>query len=227
MQSILVLAIATIPGLRPAAQQGLDYLTKSAQAWTEQHKCYGCHVQSVTLEGLTVGKHHQYEVKSADIQAMVAALELGLRAGGPKTGAAFQGSAWARYDQWIGDDHTEDLLDYARKLLGYQTEEGAVENDNNTPPVSNGTMQTTFMAMQTWRQAYARTADEAWLGPMRKAEGYLAKTARSWKDDQAVPIYDVSFALMGMTAAGVKSSEPSSQKLQKNLLARQNEDGGF
>jgi hypothetical protein len=216
-----------IPGLRPAAQKGLDYLVTSAKAWTESHKCYGCHVQAVTMEGLTVGRHHQYQVKAADLQAMVDALRLGVTAGGRKTGVAFQGAAWARYDQWIDGEHRDDLLQYARELLQYQTEEGAIEDDDRRPPVVAGTMQTTFQAMQTWRQAYARTADEAWLGPMRKAEGYLAKTARAWKDEQAISILDVNYALMGLTAAGMKSSEATPQKLIKNLLSRQNRDGGF
>src|SRR5688572_3140390 len=79
---------------REAAHKGLMYLSKASQAWTQQHKCFGCHVQAVTLEALTVGKKHQYDIAPADIEAMVKALKLGVTAGGRVTGVAFEGSAW-------------------------------------------------------------------------------------------------------------------------------------
>src|SRR5688572_16550535 len=80
---------------REAARKGLMFLSKSSQAWTQQHKCFGCNVQAVTLEALTVGKKHQYDIAPADIEAMVKALKLGVTAGGRVTGVAFEGSAWA------------------------------------------------------------------------------------------------------------------------------------
>lgn len=227
LASILATPAAQAMEVRTSAQRGLDFLVRSSKAWTAQHKCYGCHVQAVTLEGLTVGRHNRYRVDSKDLKAMTDALMLGVTAGGRKTGAAFQGAAWARYDQWIDGERTEQLLRYARELIRYQNEQGAVEDDDRRPPVVAGTMQTTFQAMQTWRQAYARTADDVWLGPMRKAEGYLTRAARRWKEDQRLSILDLNYALMGLVAAGVKSSEPTSRKLQKMLLARQNQDGGF
>jgi squalene-hopene/tetraprenyl-beta-curcumene cyclase len=213
--------------VRAAAEKGLRWLAASASAWTEQHKCYGCHVQAVTLEGLTVGKHNQYDVKSKDLQAMTGALLLGVTAGGRKTGAAFQGAAWARYDRWVDEKYSGELLKYARELLKYQQKDGSVEDDDRRPPVVAGTMQTTYQAMQTWRQAHARTADEMWLGPMRNAEEYLAKFSATWTKEQRGALFDVNYALMGLAAAGVKSSESSSMKLQRNLLARQNDDGGW
>src|SRR3712207_8587987 len=44
-----------------------------------------------------------------------------------------------------------------------------------------GPMQATYQAMQTWRQAYARTADDAWLAPIRRAEDFIARKAASWE----------------------------------------------
>lgn len=213
--------------LRKSAQRGLDYLVTASEAWTKQHKCYGCHVQAVTLEGLTVGRHNQYKVSTKNIESMVAALKLGVTAGGRKTGAAFQGAAWARYDRWVDNEQTDELLKYARELLQYQTEAGAVEDDDRRPPIVAGTMQTTFQAMQTWRQAFARTADEMWLGPMRKAEQYLANSSGAWKPQQSISILDLNYALMGLTEAGAKPSEGPSMKLQRMLVARQRKDGGF
>jgi hypothetical protein len=89
------------PQARKAAQRGLGYLVKASKEWTQAHNCFGCHVQAVTMEALTVGMHHQYDVGMADVDFMAKALDLGVTAGGRVTGAAFQGSAWARYDMWI------------------------------------------------------------------------------------------------------------------------------
>ena len=59
------------PTVRKAAQRGINFLASSTAAWQKQHQCYGCHVQAVTLEGLAVGKHHQYEVPSRDLAVIL------------------------------------------------------------------------------------------------------------------------------------------------------------
>lgn len=215
------------PEVRGAAQRGLEYLSRSSKEWTRQHRCFGCHVQAVTLEGLTVGKHHQYEIAPQEIQAMVDALLLGVTAGGRITGAAFQGQAWARYDQWIDGRRTSQLLQYAEELMRYQRPGGSVLDDDARKPVTGGTMHTTYQAMQTWRQAYARTANDKWLTPIRKAEGFLSAQSSGWNAESGVYLQDVNFALLGLVAAGVGPAEQSSLRLQRLLLSRQNRDGGW
>jgi squalene-hopene/tetraprenyl-beta-curcumene cyclase len=212
---------------RKAAQRGLAYLTKSSTQWTAEHKCFGCHVQAVTMEALTVGLHHQYDVGMKDVEEMARALMMGVTAGGRTTGIAFQGQAWSRYDMWINPSHKTELLSYAEQLIGVQHGDGSIPDDDARLPITGGTMQTTYQAMQTWRQAFARTADDKWLTPMRKAEQYLAKQSSDWSVKSDVYLQNVNFALLGLVAAGVGNGEPSSLRLQKILLARQNQDGGW
>ncbi len=213
---------------RKAAQSGLGYLVTASQAWTAEHKCFGCHVQGVTMEALAVGMHHQYDVGMKDVDATSAALDLGVTAGGRVTGAAFEGQAWARYDQWINPGHTTALLQYAQQLVGLQAQDGSIPDDDARLPVTGGTMHTTYQAMQTWRQAFARTADDKWLAPMRAAERYLTTASKDWTTASTdVYIQNVNLALLGLVAAGAGPSEASSMKLQKMLLARQNSDGGW
>lgn len=212
---------------RKAAQQGLGFLTAASKAWTQQHRCFGCHVQAVTMEALTVGMHHQYDVARPDLDLMVGALKLGVTAGGRVTGAAFQGQAWARYDAWADDKHTDELLRYAQELVSLQQEDGSIPDDDARLPITGGTMQTTYQSMQTWRQAFARTADDKWLAPMRKAERYLAQRSASWSSDSGVYLQDLNFALLGLVAAGVSPGERPAQTLQAQLMARQNPDGGW
>ncbi len=214
--------------VRAAAARGLAYLSSSSQAWTAQHRCFGCHVQAVTMEALSVGKKHQYAVDNRDLGAMVRALKLGVTAGGHTTGIAFEGSAWARYDQWVGNNETDQLLRYAKELQGVQAQSGAINDDDRRLPVTGGTLQTTFQAAQTWRQAYARTADAKWLPPLRRAEHYLASQVSTWQSRKgSVYLQDLNFVLLGLLASGVTRNEASVQGLVKMLLVRQNADGGW
>ena len=215
------------PDARKAAQRGLAYLTRASKEWTAKHNCFGCHVQAVTMEALTVGMHHQYDVGIKDVDEMARALMMGVTAGGRTTGVAFQGQAWSRYDMWINGSHKAELLRYAEELIALQQQDGSIPDDDARLPITGGTMQTTYQAMQTWRQAFARTADDKWLAPMRKAEQFLGRQASDWSVKSDVYIQNVNFALLGLVAAGVGNGEASSQKLQKILLARQHQDGGW
>jgi len=219
--------VAGNPSARKAAQRGLGYLTQASTAWTAQHNCFGCHVQAVTMEALTVGMHHQYDVGMKDVDEMARALMMGVTAGGHTTGIAFQGQAWSRYDMWINPGHKGELLSYAEQLIAVQQPDGSIPDDDARLPITGGTMQTTYQAMQTWRQAFARTADDKWLAPMRKAEQFLAKQSSDWTATTDVYLQNVNFAVLGLVAAGVGNGEASSQRLQKVLLARQNQDGGW
>ncbi|NVB78098.1 MAG: hypothetical protein HOV81_06860 [Kofleriaceae bacterium] len=226
-QAPIVVKAMGNPEARKAAQRGLGYLTKASKQWTKEHGCFGCHVQAVTMEALTVGMHHQYDVGMADVDEMARALMMGVTAGGRVTGAAFEGQAWARYDMWINASHTKELMQYTDELLSLQQQDGSIPDDDARLPITGGTMQTTYQAMQTWRQAFARTADDKWLAPMRKAEQFLAKRSSDWTVGTELYIQDVNFALLGLVAAGVGPGEPSTMRLQKILMARQNQDGGW
>jgi hypothetical protein len=216
------------PGARRVAQRGLGFLVGASKTWTDEHHCFGCHVQGVTMEALAVGLHHQYDVGMKDVDAMASALGMGVTAGGRVTGAAFEGQAWARYDAWINGNHAAELLRYSEELARLQQQDGSVPDDDARLPVTGGTMHTTYQAMQTWRQAFAHTADDKWLAPMRKAERYLARQSSDWQPGtQGLYLQNINLALLGLVAAGVGPSEQSSLRLQKLLLARQNQDGGW
>lgn len=212
---------------REAAHKGFTYLAKSSIQWTRQHNCFGCHVQAVTMEALTAARHYQYDVNPKDLEAMMAALKMGVTAGGRTTGVAFEGAAWARYDKFIDGRQTDELLKYAAELVKLQAANGSIPDDDARLPITGGTMQTTFQAAQTWRQAHARTADDKWLTPLRRAERFLTATADKWKSADGVYLQDIDFALLGLASAGVTRAEPASERLQKLLLSRQNEDGGW
>ena len=215
------------PETRRAAQRGLAFLASASRTWTQQNKCFGCHVQAVTVEAFAVGKHHRYDVPARDVDGMVKALLMGVTAGGRTTGVAFEGQAWARYDQWIDGQRGSELLKYAGELVALQQQDGSIPDDDARLPVTGGVMHTTYQAMQTWRQAFSRTADDKWLSPIRKAERYLARQSAQWNSKSDVYLQNVNFALLGLVSAGVGPSEESALRLQRLLFARQNQDGGW
>lgn len=105
---------------------------------------------------------------------------------------------------------------------------GAIVDDDRRLPVTGGTLQTTFQAAQTWRQAFARTADDKWRPPLRRAEAYLAAQMKSWENGKdLVYLQDINFVLLGLLASGVTRTEASAQSLVKLLLSRQHGDGGW
>jgi len=226
------------PKVRKAAQRGINFLASSTAAWQKQHQCYGCHVQAVTLEGLAVGKNHQYEVPAKDLAVILDGVlnsNGGARTGDglsqnlyPRTSRTFGGVAFARYDKYVDAKLRDDLHKVAKTLLEYQKEDGSVHGDHESFPVTAGAMQATYQALQTWRQVYARTADDAWMAPIRRAENFISKKAASWEGNpQGVTLQDMNYALLGLTAAGASRSETVAGQVVRYLLTLQNKDGGW
>jgi squalene-hopene/tetraprenyl-beta-curcumene cyclase len=234
----IALATPSESNLRISAQRGLDYLGSNTISWQQQNKCYGCHVQAVTLDGLAVGKNHQYNVPDEVMNGVVDGI-LKLPGGSrtpeglshpsfPRTAKTFGAEAFARYDAMVDNHLADDLIRVSRDLLKFQNKDGSVQGDHVGPPVTTGVMQATFQATQAWRQSYAHTADAMWLTPLQSAEQYIARTVRTWEGNpKGVYLQDVNYAVMGMLATGVNASEGELVKLIQYLQKRQNQDGGW
>jgi hypothetical protein len=231
------------PKVREAAQRGLEFLVREATAWQGAHQCYGCHVHSVTLEALSVGVNHQYDIAPKAIDALMDGL-LRLQ-GGARTkeglsyeqtqllqpARAFGGAALARYDAFVGSKVRDDLLAVAGQLLKFQAPDGRLEVNYVNGPVARGDVQATYQAISTWKQAYARSADAKWLAPVQRAEGWLQKQSHTWmelgKNLSNVSTSDLSYAVMGLSSAGVGATESPMPWLTRQVLERQTKDGGF
>lgn len=223
---------------RGAAQRGLDFLGNDTVRWQKSNDCYGCHVQAVTLEGLSVGKHNQYTISAPVLKEVLRGIldtpggahtPGGLtHSGFPRTAKIFGASAFARYDALVDQKLTDDLLTLAKELIAFQQKDGSVQGDHQSYPVTAGTMQSTFQAAQAWRQAYARTADDAWLAPLRGTERYIAAKAKAWsRGSEGVYLQDLNYAAMGLLAAGVPPSDDTVAGLLQIIQQRQHHDGGW
>lgn len=227
------------PEARRGAQRGLEFVARSAIEWQTSHNCYGCHVQAVTLEALTVGKEHQYDISPRDLAEVLRGMTDisgghrrpgGLSVGGSGMQAssrAFGGAAFARYDATVGPEVREDLPQVAEQLLEYQNENGSVRADDTRFPVVAGEIQATTQALQTWRQVYGRTADERWLAPIRRAEEWMQGEARRLSDSPDANLVSLNYAVMGLLAAGAQPGEQTMTALGARLRERQREDGSW
>lgn len=229
------------PRVRAAAQKGLGFLARDTLAWQNEHNCYGCHVQAVTLEAFIVGRRHDYGISPEDFQGVMRGmLDISGGARGPngfsvqgdphhliESAKAFGGAALAQYDEHVGAEARAELLRTAESLLEYQDPDGSVRSTDRRPPVVAGPMQSTTQAAQTWRQAYARTADERWLSPIARAEAYLRNRATQLTDDAPERILELDYAIIGLRAAGAQPSEAVLQNLERQLRSGQHEDGGW
>ncbi len=229
------------PAARRGAQHGLEFVAREAIAWQTSHDCYGCHVQAVTFEALTVGREHRYDVSMEQFNEVLRGLTTisggsrgpnGFSVGGDahhliETSRAFGGAAFARYDATIGAELRDDLLEVATQIKQYQNEDGSVRTTDTRFPVVAGLMQATTQAMQTWHQAHTRTADEQWLEPIRRAEAWMQLQARRLSDESGSSQVDLNYAVMGLREAGAQPGEPTLRALESKLRAWQNADGGW
>lgn len=230
--------LAGDPAARAGAQRGLDWLAGATVAWQDSQKCYGCHVQAVTLEALTVGRANQYRVDEGKMNAIVKGM-LELPGGAQRKNGfsyhdeslfepskAFGGSAFAHYDERVGPRLRPELVKTAEELAAMQQASGAMPGSYGNEPVATGVVQATTQALVTWRQAYARTADARWLVPIRKAEQWLTLQSKRMSDEGG-RLQDVDHAVIGLVAAGAGSGDKLVAALARVVEKQQNKDGGF
>ncbi|MBL8957792.1 MAG: carboxypeptidase regulatory-like domain-containing protein [Myxococcaceae bacterium] len=220
------------PKARESAQRGLEFLVREATAWQNTNKCYGCHVHSVTLEALSVGIHNQYDLSRTALDTLLEGMTK--LSGGSRTpdglsyqhssllqpSRAFGGAAFARYDAFVGTKVRDDLIKVAGQLLAYQAKDGHLDVQYQNGVVARGDVQATYHAIVTWKQAYAASADVKWLAPVQRAEGWLQK-------QKPTETSNIAYVVMGLTAAGVGPTEAPMPSLTRQLLERQQRDGGF
>ncbi len=224
---------------RRSAQRALAFLGQEVSRWQEQNRCYGCHVQAVTLEALSVGRSNGYDVPErhmATVLEGMLTLPGGARAQGGlsyhvssllEPSNAFGGAAFAQYDDLVDGRVTDDLLAVAARLETFQQADGSIGGNYANGPVAQGTIQSTTQAVQTWRQAYARSADARWLRPIRRAEDFLAGTARTLVTNQGGATQHVNYTILGLLAAGARETEETLQRLAVALRERQQPDGSW
>ncbi len=228
------------PGARKGAQRGLGFVAREAAEWQAKNQCYGCHVQAVTLEALSIGRHNDYAVSAAEMKTVLEGLTtigggshdrrgLSLKDNDTylDTAKEFGGAAFARYDAFAGSEVRQDLMKVAAEITEFQQPDGSVKTSHVSPPVTVGPLQATTQALQTWRQAFERSADERWLAPMRKAEAFLQARAKELAKDEVAKLAELSYAAIGLVSAGAQGSEPTLAALGQRIRKEARPDGGW
>ncbi len=227
------------PAARDAAQRGLNFLSHATVDWQEKNSCFGCHVQGVTGEAFAVGLSNDYTLPEKGMETVLHGMldaNGGLRTtqghaaeGGylRLSSRAFGGAALARYDALVSAQYSDDLLNAAHDLLEYQSEDGDVTGAYNHGVVAQGDIQGTYQAIQTWKQAYERSADDRWLTAIQKAEKSLQRKIDPMLGNKSAPTQHINYAILGLLEAGVGGTEATMVELRDRLVAAQREDGAW
>jgi squalene-hopene/tetraprenyl-beta-curcumene cyclase len=228
------------PAARRAAQRGLGFLSAKTRQWQARNKCYGCHVQAMTLTAFSVGRHNQYDI-GADAMKDVLTGVLDLPGGARnktglgysnrghiyETGKVLGAAALARYDQWVKGDLQKEMLIEAKLLLQRQKQDGSVPLPYAHHPVSIGSTQGTAQAIVVWKQAYERSADDQWLTAVSRAEDYMRGVAARWRKSPPANLQELNYTIIGLIAAGTGTGEKALVALERQLLSRQSTSGGW
>lgn len=233
-------AARTDPQARAAAQRALDWLAGATIAWQDQHQCYGCHVQAVTVDALAVGQAKGYTVVPAQLDRVLAGVTalpggahspggLGYHGGQLRIPAkAIGGAAFARFDALVDNRLRDELLQVAEELRAAQDQSGRVVDAEgwSNPPVGTGRPeQWTALGIQVWRQAYERSGDDRWLAAAALAEDWMAGQAAALTGQE--DLQQVNHTLMGLLAGGAGAGEQSVARVAAVLAERQHADGGW
>ena len=211
---------------REAAQLGLDCLHSDAVAWQKRHRCYGCHVQTKAIMGMSIGKRNHYVVNRASLKKLHD-ITLGwqkkdgtYRLHGIRSIHYWVALGLAYYDRHVQKGNKKKLLSAADLVVQLQQEDGSFALEKQEPPVMQGKCQVAAYAVFTLDQAYRHTGDERYLTAIEKAVGWLKKMEPTTTQDYA-------FRLLAHAWAGKAGDGEARKRAVKDFLALQRDDGGW
>ncbi len=219
--------------LAVATQKGANYLARDVVRFSEANACMACHRQGAALFGLSTAYAAGYTVDTSPVNGLgfladrvVADQGLGgLWAHGlslfsvSKTSYAMLGLAG--YDQFVSTAETPALTIAADFALTVQSEDGRWVEDHGQFPTTAGDVGATARIMIALRQAMTRVdavRAASYAAALDRAAAWLRTVASS--TDQAVmgQNFQVSYAILGLEAAGVAPNDPDLVALQARLL---------
>lgn len=214
---------------RYAAQRGIDWLEPAAMMWQEHNKCFGCHVQAQTMMGLAVAQTNNYVVNAATLRALVDFTclkqdkdghELDQGAGNQLTPTHFAAMGAAYYDEANDIQKDANLVQYVDWMNGHIDANGAFEQDDDEPPVDQGTINSTANAAFAFMEAYAQTGNAKYKADADRGVAFLALQDSQTTQDEISQIIAVSHF-------GTSKQRQLIPQLVKKLFSQQNKDGGW
>jgi hypothetical protein len=227
---------------RQAAQLGIEWLQPAAVNWQRRAKCYGCHVQTQAIMGLSVARGYKYLVSQEAVQELVdftrdAPLHMdgsywgggfGLLhgqketlTGGGSSATQFAVMGFAHFDdveQAKGDKTFIRALDYL--LAKKQKPDGEIPEDHGHPPITQGGLMTTTNTVTALMKAHKDTGETRYKEAAERGLGWIASAPLKSTQDEV-------FKLLALSRYGRPEQQAVVNQLVERLKKEQRADGGW
>lgn len=214
---------------RRAAQRGIDWLQPAVVKWQKDNQCFGCHIQSQALMGLTIAAKNDYAVSERAIKALGDYTIAQQKPDGtyvrepnePSTLFAAMGLAY--FDEWQHTAKSPVLAKTADYLVGRQKPTGEIPNGDpacGVHTVVQGPLMATVNTLVGFRRAFDETQDARYKDAADHALAWVATADAKTTQDQV-------FKILALTRYGTPAAKPTVQAVVENLILQQHASGGW
>ncbi len=213
---------------RRAAQAGVTWLEGAAIEWQGNHRCYGCHVQTQALMGLSIAQKNSYTVSSHDIAEMASYLQSGIKKDGglsfdsSESLSAVQhlGMALAFCHRLSGLPYDDNIVKLSEWLMSKQEPGGAFSIDRVEPPIEQGSIMTTTNSLLCISRAWEMTKEKRFNDSLDKGVTWLEAA-------QAQTTQDYVYQVIGLSMLNREGSKEVIRRKVEELYTLQRADGGW
>jgi len=211
---------------RQAAQVGIEWLQSAAMDWQQEHQCFGCHVQSQVLMGLTVAKKNDYSVNEDTYNDLYDFVKKMQHEDGAyhdnfhKTATQFAAMGLSYVDDFKGTKDDKPMLKSADWLLTAQKEDGEMPIDHTEPPIDQGSIMTTANSVTAFDQAFKESGDKRFEQAKEKALSFLASAKEETTQDKV-------FKILTLSLYGRPDQKQGVGPIVEQLKREQRDDGGW
>jgi len=213
---------------RRAAQAGVTWLEGAAIDWQWEHRCYGCHVQTQALMGLSIAHKNSYTVSSHDIAEMASYLQSGINKDGS---LSFQSSdnlsavqhlamALAFCHRLTGLPYDGNLVKLSLWLMSKQDSKGAFPIDRVEPPIEQGSVMTTTNSLICISRTWETTGEQRFKDALDKGTAWL-------RSAETQTTQDCIYQIIGLSMLDREGSKEIIRRKVEDIYKMQRADGGW
>ncbi|HUE10216.1 MAG TPA: OmpA family protein [Steroidobacteraceae bacterium] len=215
--------------VRYAAQAGIDWLEPSSMEWQNSQHCFGCHVQAQTLMGLAVAQTNKYIVSARTADDLATFTRSKHDADGHEidegsdthyTPTQFAAMGLAYYDEANGTKTDSVLRGYVNWLAAHLKPDGELQQDEDEPPIAQGSLMGTANSVVAFMVAFAQTGDSQYKAAADRGLAYIAAS-------KPVTTQDKIFQIIALSRYGTPAQRDLASKVIQQLQSEQNADGGW
>ncbi len=215
----------TEEALREAISKSIPLLEKGALGSAEQRKCFTCHSQAMPVLALSEAKKRGFAVDQSNFERQLKHTAAHLKRGREKylEGRGQGGQViTAGYALWAleagghADDETTAAVTHY--LLEYQKDRNRWSHGGNRPPSSGSDFMTTYVALRGLTQFGTEEQEENIQARTEKVGQWITSQTPRDTEDRVFRLWSLPY---------LSDSDGQFQEATKDLLARQQEDGGW